>query len=376
MSILNTIKKPYKIFADVNTIEFGALQQFVDTMNQPSVTYGALMPDVHQGYTVPIGCVFNSDGVIFPSAVGFDIGCGCCAISTTFDAQEVRENAQKIYDAILSRIPVGFNHHGARHPLYKEDLTNISSSMHQIYLEKQGWLQCSSLGSGNHFCEIGVDDKDTVWIIIHSGSRGVGHGCAEHYMKLASPNGKASEGFFGFDVNSKNGMNYIKDMNWCLEFALQNRNLMMHDILDVIESFGIVGMIDNTFINRNHNHAETKDGKNWIHRKGATHAEYDMLGVVPGNMRDGSFIVRGLGNPDSLCSSSHGAGRVMGRGQAKKVLDEEVFKTTMGGIIANVSRSSLDESPMAYKDIFDVMDAQSDLVEIVAHVKPILNIKG
>jgi tRNA-splicing ligase RtcB len=276
MSILDTIKKPYKIFADVNTIEFGALQQFVDTMNQPSVTYGALMPDAHQGYTVPIGCVFSSDGV---------------------------------------------------------------------------------------------------WIIIHSGSRGVGHGCAEHYMKLASPNGKASEGFFGFDVNSKNGQDYIKDMNWCLEFALQNRNLMIYDALAVIEGI-CTGGIGGVFINRNHNHAETKDGKNWVHRKGATHAEYGMMGVVPGNMRDGSFIVRGLGNTESLCSSSHGAGRVMGRGKAKKILDEEVFKTTMKGIIANVGQSTLDESPMAYKDIFDVMDAQSDLVEIVAHVKPILNVKG
>ncbi len=288
MSILDTIKKPYKIFADVNTIEFGALQQFVDTMNQPSVTYGALMPDAHQGYTVPIGCVFSSDGVIFPSAVGYDLGCGCCAISTTFDAQEVRANAQKIYDTLMNHVPVGFNHRGVRHPLYKEDLTNISQDMHQIYLEKQGWLHCGTLGGGNHFLEVGVDDTDIVWIIIHSGSRGVGHGCAEHYMKLASPNGKASEGFYGFDVNSKDGKNYINDMNWCLEFALQNRNLMIYDTLAIIEGI-CTGGIGMTFINRNHNHAETKDGRNWIHRKGATHAEYGMLGVIPGNMRDGSW---------------------------------------------------------------------------------------
>ena len=375
MSILETIKKPYKIFADVNTIEFGALQQFVDTMAQPSVVRGALMPDAHQGYTVPIGCVFESEGIVFPSAVGYDIGCGMCAISTTFDAQEVRANAQKIYDTILNRVPVGFNHRGVRHPVYKEDITQLTQQMHQIYLEKQGWLQCGTLGGGNHFLEIGVDETDGVWIIIHSGSRGVGHGCAEHYMKLASPNGKASEGFFGFDVNSKNGQDYINDMNWCLEFALQNRNLMVYDTLAVIESI-CTGGIGMTFINRNHNHAETKDGKNWIHRKGATHAEDGMLGVIPGNMRDGSFIVRGLGNHDSLCSSSHGAGRVMGRGKAKKVLDEEVFQTAMVGIIANVGQSTLDESPMAYKDIFDVMDAQADLVDIIAHIKPILNVKG
>ena len=375
MSILETIKKPYKIFADVNTIEFGALQQFVDTMNQPSVIRGALMPDAHQGYTVPIGCVFESDGVVFPSAVGYDIGCGVCAISTTFDGLEILANAQKIYDAILGRVPVGFNHRGSVNPLYTEYSATLTLQMRDIYKEKQGWLQAGTLGGGNHFCEIGVDENNVVWIIIHSGSRGVGHGCAEHYMKLASPNGKASEGFFGFDVNSQNGQDYIKDMNWCLEFALQNRSLMAWDILAIVE--GICnGGIGSDFINRNHNHAETEDGKNWIHRKGATHAEYGMLGVIPGNMRDGSFIVRGLGNHDSLCSSSHGAGRVMGRGKAKKVLDEEEFHTTMKGIIANVGQSTLDESPMAYKDIFDVMDAQSELVEVIAHVRPILNIKG
>ena len=376
MSILKTIKKPYKIYGDVNTIEFGALQQFVDTMNQPSVTYGALMPDVHQGYTVPIGCVFNSKGIIFPSAVGMDIGCGCCAIATTFDAQEIYNNAQKIYDALMGCIPVGFNHRGTVHPLYKDTCHNLTAQMQKIYKEKQGWSHCSSLGSGNHFLEIGVDETDGVWIIIHSGSRGVGHGCAEYYMKLASPTGKASEDFFGFDVNSKNGQDYINDMTWCLEFALQNRKLMMYDTIKVIESIGITGGIGTTFINRNHNHAESKDGINWIHRKGATHAEDGMMGVVPGNMKDGSFIVRGLGNPESLCSSSHGAGRVMGRGKAKKVLDEEVFRDMMVGIIANVGESTLDESPMAYKDIYTVMDDQKDLVDIIAHVKPILNVKG
>lgn len=376
MSILNTIKKPYKIFADSNLIEFGAIQQFVDTMNQPSVIRGALMPDAHQGYTVPIGCVFESSGVIFPSAVGYDIGCGMCAIATTFDVQEVRDNAQKIYDAIVGNVPVGFNHRSAAHSLYKDNIELASPQMQQIYLEKQGWLQCGTLGGGNHFLEIGVDETDVVWIIIHSGSRGVGHGCAEYYMKLASPTGKASEDFFGFDVNSKNGREYINDMSWCLEFALQNRKLMMYDTIKVIESIGITGGIGMTFINRNHNHAESKDGVNWIHRKGATHAEDGMMGVVPGNMKDGSFIVRGLGNPESLCSSSHGAGRVMGRGKAKKVLDEEVFRDMMVGIIANVGESTLDESPMAYKDIYSVMDDQKDLVDIIAHVKPILNVKG
>jgi len=132
---------------------------------------------------------------------------------------------------------------------------------------------------------------------------------------------------------------------------------------------------DGELINRNHNHAEEKDGL-WIHRKGATHAEEGMMGVIPGNMRDGSFIVRGKGNPDSLYSSSHGAGRVLGRKAAKRELDVAEFSATMEGIKASVGENTLDESPMAYKNIFDVMNLQDDLVEVVAHIKPMINVKG
>jgi len=309
--------------------------------------------------------------------------CGVCAAPIMANIKDIRENANKIQKQILLEIPVGFQKH-------KKEVANASTflkdkaiknklthEMYHIYRKKQGNLQLGTLGQGNHFIEVGVDETERVWVIIHSGSRGIGHGCATHYMKLAHPNNKAGEGHYGFDVNSFEGKNYIKDLDFCLDYALLNRKIMINLVVDAIEKCGIKCYYNSqSLINRNHNHAETKDGKKWIHRKGATHAEKDMLGVIPGNMRDGSFIVKGLGNPDSLCSSSHGAGRILGRKKAKESLDMEEFTQTMQGIVANVSKSTLDESPMAYKNIFEVMKLQKNLVEVINYVKPILNVKG
>ncbi len=378
---LNKIKKPTTIFAEV--IEDGALTQFCNVMEHPAMTRGALMPDVHQGYTMPIGGVVESKGMVFPSFVGYDIGCGVCALPLGVSVGDVKHKAHRIYEMIKRNIPVGFNKH--KSPVEEADSAyfgtgvGCTDQMVEIYNQKQGDLQIGTLGGGNHFIEIGYDEYNQVWVIIHSGSRGVGHGCATHYMKKASPTGKASEGCFGFDVESQDGKDYIKDMNFCLEYALLNRKVMLRLVVDSIRQLGIecFGVWDR-MINRNHNHATSTDGVHWIHRKGATHAEKGMMGVIPGNMRDGSFIVKGLGNEDSLCSSSHGAGRVLGRRKAKETLSLDEFTDTMEGVVANVDSGTLDESPMAYKDIFEVMRIQEGLgvVETVAHVKPILNVKG
>lgn len=373
---LNKCQKPNNIFLDV--VKDGALEQFIDAMNNEYTVRGALMPDAHQGYTLPIGAVVETKGWISPAYCGYDIGCGVCALPLSISSNDVRCNAEKIQKQILRDIPVGFNNHS---DAVKESDTisfdDCTIQMMSIYLKKSGHLQIGTLGGGNHFIEVGCDDNEQVWVIIHSGSRGVGHGCATHYMKLASPTGKASEGCYGFDVNSQIGKDYIRDMNWCLNFALLNRKVMLRLVIDSICQLGFECQGDyNNMINRNHNHITSNDGVHWIHRKGATHAEYGMMGVIPGNMRDGSFIVRGLGNVDSLCSSSHGAGRVLSRRKAKDTLDLDVFKDTMEGVVANVSSGTLDESPMAYKDIFEVMRLQKGLVDIIAHVTPILNVKG
>jgi len=364
-------EKPYKIFAEA--LEQEALNQFESAMQQPFVLYGALMPDAHAGYSLPIGAVVATNNVVVPAWVGYDIGCGMCALPTTFKVADVREHAKEIFDAIYKAVPVGFSHN-AKDSYWDNSHLDRTVAMQQIF-DKNGLRQLGSLGGGNHFCEIGVDTDDTVWVIIHSGSRGIGHAVATHYMRLASGDGKAREGHFGFAADSTEGREYVTDLNFCLAFALENRYEIMFRIVGVMQGL-INGWGDwPKLINRNHNHAELKDGM-WIHRKGATHAEEGMMGVIPGNMRDGSFIVRGKGNPDALWSSSHGAGRVLGRKEAQRTLNMEDFTETMQGVTALVGRETLDESPFAYKSIFEVMNQQSDLVEIVTHVRPIINIKG
>ncbi len=375
----NAINKEFHVFAEF--LEQGAIDQFVAVMKQPFAVKGALLPDAHSGYSMPVGGVVALDGVIVPAYVGFDQGCGMCALPTTFNVDDVRDNAKKIFDNIYRDIPVGFNHNRVDTQWYEGNYIPMTQVAFDIF-QKNGLKSLGTLGGGNHFLEIGADETNTVWIVIHSGSRNIGHACATHYMKLAANSDKALEGHFGFDVNSQNGKDFITDLNFCLEFALQNRKEMMHRVIDVIQRYcsgqGLCKADDTSsldMINRNHNHAEFKD-ELWIHRKGCTHSELGMMGVIPGNMKDGSFIVEGLGNPDSLYSSSHGAGRVMGRKEAQRKLDMDKFAKSMEGITALVTKDTLDESSFAYKDIYDVMRLQDKLVKVVAHVKPIINIKG
>jgi len=364
--------KPYRIFAEA--IEHEALKQFESAMQQSFALRGALMPDVHVGYSLPIGAVVATKDVVVPAWVGYDIGCGMCALPTTFPAPLVKKKAQEIFEKIYKAIPVGFAHNAHNTPWKEERHLERSKALKNIFA-KDGLRQLGSLGSGNHFVEMGTDETEKVWIVIHSGSRGIGHAVATHYMKLASGGGKTREGHFGFEVESAHGKDYLTDLNFCLSFALENRREMMRRIVAVLEAWLEGEAHWAQLINRNHNHAEKKDGL-WIHRKGATHAEAGMMGVIPGNMRDGSFIVRGKGNPESLWSSSHGAGRVLGRQAAKRSLNMQHFAQAMEGIVAKISRGTLDESPFAYKNIFEVMELQKDMVEVVAHVRPILNIKA
>ena len=369
------MNKPYKIFSDA--IDGKALAQFFDALAQPWVVRGALMPDAHAGYSLPIGAVVATEGRIVPSWVGFDIGCGVCAVETSFDADAVRGKKEEIFNAIYRDVPTG-NAHNAKAPQWVAGGSLARSDALQGILDRKGMGDLYSLGSGNHLIEIGVDERGVVWIVIHSGSRNLGHTVATHYMKLASGGGRAREGHHALDVGTDDGRAYIRDLAFCLEYALENRRGMVARVENAIHDQVRVGkVLWDSLINRNHNHAEERDGL-WIHRKGATHAEDGMLGVIPGNMLEGSFVVRGRGNPDSLYSSSHGAGRVMGRREAKESLDLGTFRREMEdrGIQAHVSIATLDESRGAYKNIFDVMAMQADLVETLHHVRPIINVKG
>lgn len=379
--------KIFRLFGQEN-IEGAALSQFHDALQQAFVVKGALMPNAHASDVLPIGAVVATAGKIVPSWIGHDIGCGMCAILTSFSREGIEANKQAIFDQVYRNVPTGFAHNSNAGVFnYKGD---VSAFVKQELLKNDAPArQIGTLGGGNSFIEIGYDECDRVWIVIHSGSRNVGHKIATHYMKLASGDGKAREGYFALNVDSLEGADYIKDLAFGLEFALNNRLALISRVQSAINQAGVSGgVVHNSLINRSHNHAEerllpiccSKDGhliemrKVWIHRKGSTHAEDGMMGVILGNMLDGSFIVRGKGNPDSLYSSSHGAGRILSRTDAKETLD----KTTMvaQGIQARVEQVALDESPMAYKNIFEVMAMQRDLVDVVHHIKPLINIKG
>lgn len=400
-----------KITIYAETLENEALEQFYKAMSLPCNVQGALMPDAHSGYTLPIGAVIKSKDKVFPSYVGYDIGCGMCAIKTNVHIDNI--NLEDLKEHILKKIPLGRDTHNKKQKMPKlPERTQLADEI----LTNTGVYQLGTLGGGNHFIEIGVGDDKLLNVIIHSGSRGLGKKIAEHYMKEAAiedvdkeryekefeekndwkdrnPEGyeKAKsefvyrrtrarlntniEGHYGFDVNSESGKAYLQDLEFALEFALANRKAMIDNIVASIEEVLGKKILTERFINRNHNHAELKDGY-VIHRKGATHAENGMMGVIPGNMKDGSFVVIGKGNDDSICSSSHGAGRVLSRNKAKSMLNYDEFISDMSGIVSNHTEATLDESPKAYKNIFEVMELQKELVDIVEHIVPVLNIKG
>lgn len=421
---------PYQIFAEV--LDDDTQKQFFNVINLPYVKQGALMPDAHSGYTMPIGGVCATEGHIVPQFVGFDIGCGVAALKTPFSKNEIIGLEDEILYGIQKEVPVGFSKFSE-----PQDVSGIPGEITDIskkFLKDVGVYQLGTLGGGNHFIEIGFDENDSIWIVVHSGSRGLGHKIASHYMTLSymnslgdfdekpiiervkkeradvlkhnpeafdrildreiskakfefakSPNLDNLDGIYSLEVDSEDGQNYIKDLNFALNFALENRKRMIQSVFTVMfsslnpsSSKEDMDPIDWTgLINRNHNHAEFHEESSlWIHRKGATHAENGMLGVIPGNMRDGSFVVKGKGNKLSLNSSSHGAGRVMSRVKAKNTISIDDFKSSMEGITGFVDEAHLDESPFAYKNIFEVMKLQEDLVDVIAHIKPLINVKG
>lgn len=374
---LDLLGKPYKIYAEV--LESGAIDQFVNCMSLPDVVRGALMPDAHAGYVLPIGAVVATQGTIYPSFVGYDIGCGMSATKLNLMASDIEGFEKDIYEAIRRAVPVGFS---KNNPTQASEAAPFCTALGKNYTENVkhhvGYgPQClGTLGGGNHFIEVGMDDDESLWIIIHSGSRSVGHGIASDYMAIAAKGGKPEEAH-PLHTSTPEAQDYILNLEYALQFALANRQLMAQRTMRAIaEVIGVNNLQPIEFINRNHNHAERREGL-WIHRKGATHAEEGMMGVIPGNMRDGCFIVRGKGNPESMSSSSHGAGRVLSRRKAKEQITLEQFQESMKHIpAATVGQSTVDESPFAYKDIFKVMELQEDLVDIVHYVKPLINVKG
>lgn len=344
-----------------------ALQQWNECINHPAFRKGALMPDAHGGYDAPIGSVLALKDWVMPSWVGYDIGCGMCALPLAINRYELGD-LQELHSKIHKAVPCGFSVHQAqtRLPL---GINRSGEAIRQAFEKRKVAEQFGTLGGGNHFIELGEGNDGMIYIVIHSGSRGFGHEIATYWMKRQ----KEETNNIGWYAHSKDGKQYIQDMNIALVYALNNRKRMIELVCEVLNTKPIFG----SMINRNHNHLDMAHGL-YIHRKGATHSEKDMLGVIPANMRDGSYIVKGLGNPDSLWSSSHGAGRKMSRKVAKENITLEKFQSDMVGIVGDVKEKTIDEAPDAYKDINKVIKTQVDagIIEVVDIVKPFLNVKG
>ena len=386
MRVITTEKLPIKMWLE--EIEDGALAQIKNLANLPfAFKHIAIMPDSHQGYGMPIGGVLATKGVIIPNAVGVDIGCGMCAVKTSLTELD-KETLKNIMGEIRKVIPVGFNKHNEKQdeslmPEAPDILPVICSREYNNALKSLG-----TLGGGNHFIEIQKGNDGYIWIMIHSGSRNLGKQVADHYNKIAE---KLNEKWFSsvdkkqelafLPLDSDEGKSYIREMNYCVDFALANRSLMMDRIIEIFSKLPKPIVFEKT-INIAHNYAtmENHFGENvMVHRKGATLASEKTIGIIPGSQGTKSYIVKGKGNAESFNSCSHGAGRKMGRGQAQKDLnlEDEVKKLDdMGVIHAIRGDKDLDEAPGAYKDIDIVMKNQKDLVDVLVELTPLGVIKG
>jgi tRNA-splicing ligase RtcB len=396
------INLPVKMWVDVNSLEKSALEQIIHLSNLPfAYRHIAIMPDCHSGYGMPIGGVLATEGVVVPNAVGVDIGCGMCAVKTNITIDSINNVILKeIMAKIRERIPLGKNHHKeaqdkALMPEFPASCWGDNSYIFQK--EYQSALyQLGTLGGGNHFIEIQKDTDNYIWIMLHSGSRNIGYRVAKYYNELAYdlnkkwhsntylPNDK-EQGLAFLPVNSMEGKAYLTEMQYCVDFALANRKLMMNRILDIfIDIFSLQGVAlwNEPMINIAHNYAiiENHFGNNVIiHRKGATLARQGTVGIIPGSQGTRSYIVLGLGNPESFNSCSHGAGRKLGRNDAKKTLNLEAELKIMNdkGIIHGIrTQNDLQEAAGAYKDIDTVMKNQEDLVKIVVTLEPLAVVKG
>ena len=390
MKIISENKVP--IFSWCNDPEDEAIEQASNLANLPFVfKHIALMPDTHAGAGMPIGGILATNGVIVPNAVGVDIGCGMLAKKTNLKVSEIPlEKLKEIMGLIRKEIPVGVgNIRKGNEIKIVEDLM-LPSSLNKIISSEYNNARASlgTLGSGNHFIEFQKDDEGYLWFMIHSGSRNLGHKVAVYYNDIANKMNRKYYSSVSEDknlaflpLNSAESNDYYHAMQYCVEYALRNRQAMERIIsLILINNFSSIIMEQSINIAHNYARIENHFGENVVvHRKGATSAKEGEIGIIPGSQGSKSYIVRGKGNPKSFMSCSHGAGRKMSRTKAKKELNlaEEIKRMDDLGIIHGMRNvSDLDEAASAYKDIDIVMDEQKDLVDIITELTPIAVIKG
>lgn len=352
----------------------------------------ALMPDAHLGKGCAVGAVLPTRGAIMPAAVGVDIGCGMIAVRTQFTFDQLPQNRRPLRERIEREVPLSagkYNYDISRHHTDRRVKELAKDALEAGFDPKSyaaNWtLQLGTLGSGNHFIEISLDEEDRVWLFLHSGSRGVGNKIAMHHIKVAQ---KQCEKRF-IDLPDKDlaylvegepeFWNYIRQLRWAQKFALLNREEMMDRVKWAFEEWVSEAVLESERINCHHNYTEqeTHFGQTvWLSRKGAINAEEGRLGLIPGSMGTRSYVVEGKGNRLALNSSPHGAGREYGRMHAKRTFSYEQLVESMQGIEWSGSREFIDEIPNAYKDIDVVMRDAEDLVEVKHTLRQIVNVKG
>jgi tRNA-splicing ligase RtcB len=398
-----TSGKPLKLWDSHGAFDTSAMEQLHNLAKLPFIhEHVAGMPDVHYGIGATVGSVIATKGAIVPAAVGVDIGCGMMAVQTTLKADQLPENLKEIRNQIEEAVPHGKTvSRGIKDkgswknipdhvvPIWKKLEPEYSKITEKHPHAKASNTDChlGTLGTGNHFIEICLDEEDHVWVMLHSGSRGVGNRIGTYFIEKAK---KEMERYYIGDLLPDKDLAYLVEhseifddymaaVGWAQDFALENRKAMMDAVLGVLKKLLPPFSITETAVNCHHNYVarENHFGSNvWVTRKGAVRARKGDLGIIPGSMGTGSFIVEGLGNADSFCSCSHGAGRKMSRTEAKKVISLDEHKQAMNGIEARLDEGVIDESPAAYKDIGAVMKAQEDLVRILHRLRQIVNVKG
>lgn len=370
--------------------EQGAIDQAKNLANLPfTFKHIALMPDTHQGFGMPIGGVLATKGVVIPNAVGVDIGCGMCSVESNITDWN-KDLLTEVVKEIRYNVPVGFGKHISPKAQEKLPAANRKNAYYENFFEASLY-QIGTLGGGNHFIELQKNADGKLCLMIHSGSRNIGKQVADHFNKMAlalnekwfsKVSGDLDLAFLPLD--SEEGQAYMDEMQYCVEFALANRMEMMNQCQQAIYKVfkPLQSVAFDNFINIPHNYARLENhfGENVVvHRKGATSARSEEVGLIPGSQGTKSYVVKGKGNKESFESCSHGAGRTMGRKQAQRTLDlgKEQAALDAKGIIHSVRNvDDLDEAPSSYKDIDVVMEEQKDLVDIVMELTPLAVVKG
>jgi tRNA-splicing ligase RtcB len=370
-------------------IEPQALEQAGRLSRLPFVfRHVALMPDCHLGKGATVGSVIATDGAIIPAAVGVDIGCGMVAVETNLRASDLPDSLDRLRADIETRIPTGIGDRGRNHrltPGAKDRIERWLKDRESADRTDPSWPgQLGSLGGGNHFIEVCLDERDVVWLVLHSGSRGVGNRMANRHMKIAAGLMKTAgvrledpdlaylpQQFPEFGA-------YIRDLHWAQDFARMNRDEMMDRVMAALVA-AVPHAAERDRIDCHHNFTQQEEhfGRRvWITRKGAIQMEAGQRGVIPGSMGTRSYIVSGKGNRDAFKSAPHGAGRRMSRAQARKRFTVDDLSARMEGIACRVRPSLVDEHPDSYKDVDMVIDRSKDLVTVDHTLRQVLNVKG